>query len=147
MLVAVFAIYISANAEMAKDANTSSSTNTAQISLKSMMGKHYKVKSFVISKSIIEFEGDFCVSEYGIVMVYGDGNGNVDSFHIYQIEEIINNTQWKISGDKGVGQITIYPEYTTKNPQSILIQIRENENSQNTYILDSKPYDKPTLKQ
>ena len=127
--------------------SNSSSAQTSQISLKSMIGKHYKVKALVLGDGkAIKFEGDLGIAESGIVLVYGDGTGNADEFHIYQIEERSSNTKWKISGDNGVGYIAIYPEFTTKHPESIMIEIEEHKNLHNTFILDRKPYDKPTLR-
>ena len=125
--------------------SNSSSTQTSQISLKSMIGKHYLVKAFIMGKSILEFEGDLGIVESGILMVYGDGNGNADEFHVYQIKERTSNTKWKISSDRGDGYISISPEFTTKNPESIMIEIKEGD-LHNTFLLDSKPHNDRILK-
>ncbi len=53
-------------------------------SLNSMAGKHYAIVSLQVSNDLsTPFEGDLSVSPYGIVLVYGDGNGYADEFHIY----------------------------------------------------------------
>ncbi len=116
-------------------------------SLNSMVGKHYAIVSLQVSNDLsIPFEGELSVSPYGIVLVYGDGSGYADEFHIYRLNDASNKLKWKVSSDGKNGFIQLNPDFSSKNPDKISITITEGSTT-NTYILMNKPHDTPTLKE
>lgn len=126
---------------------TKSSVQMSPTSLKSMVGKHYAIVSLQLSNEIIlPLDGDLSIGQYGVVLALGDENGYADEFHIYSYKDTSNNLKWQISGDKGEGFIQLYPEYTKRIPDEILITIKEGGKA-NTFILKNKPHDAPTLKE
>lgn len=118
-------------------------------SLNSMVGKHYSIVSLQVSDLSIPFEGDLSINPYGLVLVYGDGNGYADEFHIYGINDASNKLKWKVSkvlSDGKDGFIQLNPDFSSNNPDKISITIREGSTT-NTFILINKPHDMPTLKE
>lgn len=116
-------------------------------SLSDMVGKHYAIVSLQVSDDLsLPFEGDLCITPYGIMIVYGDGNGYADEFHIYTLNEASNKLKWKISSDGKNGFLQLYPNFSSKNSDKILISITDSSKS-NTFILINKPHDTPTLKE
>lgn len=62
--------------------------------------------------------------------------------YIYRLKDVSNKLKWKISSDGKDGYIQLNPDFSSKNPDKILITIMEN-----TFILLNKPHDTPTLKE
>lgn len=116
-------------------------------SLSDMVGKHYAIVSLQVSDDLsLPFEGDLSITPYGIMIVYGDGNGYADEFHIYTITEASNKLKWKISHDGKDGFLQLNPDFSSKNSDKILIVITDGSKT-NTFILINKPHDTPTLKE
>ena len=114
-----------------------------RISLNDMIGKHYVIIGLITESSIWPLEGDLGIAKSGVVIVYGDGKGYADEFHVYSIEDLIKNTLWTTKNEKGEKG---YIELIAYQDNYITVAIRENENKVNFYLIKDTPYDKPTLK-
>ena len=126
----------------------STNTQSQDIFLNDMLGKHYKILAYVLSEeNVLPIEGDLSISEAGIVIVWGDGNGHADEFHVYEIGQKIKKNLWTISklddpkfkGKKG------YVEIFAQDTDTLLIIVADSEDNHNMYLIDKHAYNKPTL--